>query len=79
MFVSRHLTTTTPTCRIINQPTNQPQSIIKLVDCRGICNEPASDKIFRLRLPNVDDALAGKWPKYWNFAGKDQWETMGAP
>jgi hypothetical protein len=50
------------------------------VDCKGICNAPASDTVFRLRLPSAKDALLGKWPRYWQFANaKDQFERMPIP
>jgi hypothetical protein len=50
------------------------------VDCKGICNAPASDTVFRLRLPSAKDAMLGKWPRYWQFANaKDQFERMPIP
>jgi hypothetical protein len=49
------------------------------VDCKGICNEPASKYIFRMKLPTVKQALAGEWPKYWAFTGAKQYEEMPWP
>ena len=49
------------------------------MDCKGICNAPASNHIFRMKLPSVQDALAGKWPRYWQFTGQHQYETMPWP
>ncbi|KIZ03620.1 glyoxal or galactose oxidase [Monoraphidium neglectum] len=51
----------------------------KGLDCKGICNEPASKYIFRMKLPTVKQALAGEWPKYWAFTGAKQYEEMPWP
>ena len=32
--------------------------------------------MFRYKLPTVADALAGKFNRYYQFTGKQQWETM---
>ncbi|KAI8472424.1 MAG: hypothetical protein J3K34DRAFT_414131 [Monoraphidium minutum] len=51
----------------------------KGLDCKGICNEPASKYIFRMKMPSMKDALEGKWPRYWEFSGSNQYETMPWP
>lgn len=48
------------------------------VDCKGICNAPASPYIFRMALPTVQEALAGKW-KTWRWSSNKPYETMPIP
>lgn len=51
----------------------------KGLDCKGICNEPASKYIFRMKLPTISDAKSGRWPRYWEFNGQKQYEEMPWP
>jgi hypothetical protein len=48
----------------------------KGLDCKGVCNAPASKTIFRMKMPSMADALAGKWPKDWEWAGNKNYEEM---
>jgi hypothetical protein len=49
------------------------------VDCKGICNEPANNGIVRMKLPSVQEALNGQWPKSWEVTGDHQYEEMPWP
>lgn len=40
------------------------------MDCKGVCNAPASKTIFRMRMPSMKDALAGKWPTWVQTSGR---------
>jgi hypothetical protein len=48
----------------------------KGLDCKGVCNAPASKTIFRMKMPSVGDALSGKWPKDWVNSGGRAYEEM---
>ncbi|GBF98436.1 hypothetical protein Rsub_11081 [Raphidocelis subcapitata] len=50
----------------------------KGLDCKGVCNEPASKYIFRMKMPSIGDALAGKWP-YWSKVDGKGYEEMPWP
>lgn len=51
----------------------------KGMDCKGVCNAPAADTIFRYRLPTLRAALAGNWATDWVWSGNAKWETMPSP
>lgn len=48
----------------------------KGLDCKGVCNAPASKTVFRMKMPSVQDALAGKWPKDWVNSNGKKYEDM---
>lgn len=49
------------------------------MDCKGVCNAPASKTVFRMKLPGVQDALKGNWPAGWVKAGDKLYEEMSLP
>ncbi|KAF8059661.1 CA1 [Scenedesmus sp. PABB004] len=51
----------------------------KGMDCKGVCNAPASNTIFRFKLPTLAAALAGNWPGDWQWSGGRKWEEMPLP
>ena len=59
-------------------PRNAPRAPPRAVDCKGVCNEPASKYVFRMKMPSLADALAGKWPK-WEYSGGKPYEEMPWP
>lgn len=48
----------------------------KGLDCKGVCNAPAAKTIFRMKMPTVTDALAGKWPGDWVHTNGQSYEEM---
>lgn len=48
----------------------------KGLDCKGVCNAPASKTIFRMKMPTMANALAGKWPGDWVSSGGKNYEEM---
>jgi hypothetical protein len=41
-----------------------------------VCNAPASKTIFRMKMPTMANALAGKWPGDWVSSGGRNYEEM---
>lgn len=73
---SQHTLSSTHTPHYSLHPLSNPQ--LETVDCKGVCNEPASKYIFRMALPSLKDALAGKW-NGWQYAGGKPYEEMPWP
>lgn len=48
----------------------------KGLDCKGVCNAPAAKTIFRMKMPTITDALAGKWPGGWVTSNGQSYEEM---
>lgn len=48
----------------------------KGLDCKGVCNAPASKTIFRMKMPTMANALAGKWPGGWVSSSGRNYEEM---
>jgi len=51
----------------------------KGMDCKGVCNQPAANTIFRMKMPSAQEALKGNWPQGWVMTNDKKYEEMPLP